>query len=90
MRRTFSIALVASALLSLTGCKGACRELSEKLCECAVNTIERDYCLQRVANEQARFEPTPDEEAVCEARLEQCDCHTIDTEAGKLACGLAR
>lgn len=90
MRRTFTIALVASALLSLTGCKGACRELSEKLCECATSSVEREFCLQRVSNEQNRFEPNAAEEAVCEERLEACDCHTTATEEGKRACGLAR
>lgn len=90
MRRTLSLALVSSALFALAGCKGPCRELSEKLCECAASTVERDFCLQRVANEQARFEPTPNEEAVCEERVEKCDCHTIDTDEGKRACGLAR
>lgn len=90
MRRTAAIALVSSALLALAGCKGPCRELSEKLCDCAVNSYEKDACLQRTANEQSRFEPTVEEEDVCEQRLEQCDCHTIDTEEGKRACGLAR
>jgi hypothetical protein len=90
MRRTAAIALLSSALLALAGCKGSCRELSEKLCDCAQNTVEREFCLQRTSNEQSRFEPTAEEEAVCEQRLESCDCHTIDTEAGKRACGLAR
>lgn len=90
MRRTLALALVSSALFALTGCKGPCRELSEKLCECTTSTTDRDFCLQRVSNEQARFEPTADEEGVCEQRLEACDCHTIDTDEGKRACGLAR
>lgn len=90
MRRTLALALVSSALFALAGCKGPCRELSEKLCECTTSTTSRDFCLQRVANEQARFEPTAEEEGECEARLEACDCHTIDTEQGKIACGLAR
>ncbi len=90
MRRTLALALVSSALFALAGCKGPCRELSEKLCECTTSTVDRDFCLQRVSNEQARFEPTADEEAVCQARIEECDCHTIDTDEGKRACGLSR
>jgi hypothetical protein len=90
MRRTAAIALLSSALLALSGCKGPCRALSEQLCDCAQNSLEKEACLQRTANEQSRFEPTAEEEAVCEQRLEECDCHTIDTEEGKRACGLAR
>ncbi|XXF79128.1 hypothetical protein P2318_05085 [Myxococcaceae bacterium GXIMD 01537] len=90
MRRTLAIALVSSALLTLAGCKGPCRELSERLCDCAQSSTVREFCIQRAANEQSRFEPTAEEESVCEQRLEQCDCHTIDTAEGKVACGLAR
>lgn len=88
MRRTAATVLV-SALFALAGCKGPCRQLSEKLCECTTTTSEKELCLQRVSNEQNRFEPTAEEEAVCEGLVDKCDCHTIDTDEGKRNCGLA-
>jgi hypothetical protein len=91
MRRLLLTAAVLCASLSgLTACKGACRELSEKLCECALNSVEKQSCRQRAAEEEKRVEPTAENEAVCEARLEGCDCRTIETEEGKKSCGLAR
>lgn len=91
MRRLFLTATLLCATLSgLTACKGACRELSEKLCECAVNSVEQQSCEQRAAQEEGRVEPTAEDEEVCEQRLEGCDCRAIETDEGKRACGLAR
>lgn len=91
MRRLFLTAAVLCASLSgLTACKTTCRELSEKLCECALNSVEKQACQQRAADEEARVEPTAEDEIACEAKLEACDCRAIETEEGKKACGLAR
>jgi hypothetical protein len=91
MRRLFlTAALLCSTLSGLTGCKGACRELSEKLCDCSTNSVEKELCLQRAAQEESRVEPTEEDEVVCEERLEGCDCRRIETEEGKRACGLSR
>lgn len=85
-------ALVLFALfgLALTGCKGNCRKLSEKLCECEINSVAKDACLQRVSSEDSRIGPTPEDDATCGALLDSCDCHLIGTAEGKKACGLAR
>jgi len=92
MRRPAAIALLSLALFGLSGCKGACRELSEKLCECSTTSLEREVCIRRASNDEAVVEPTADDEAFCESKLETCDCTQvdIDTTEGKLACGLAR
>ena len=77
-------------LLGLSSCKGNCRQLSEKLCDCFTNSAERETCLRRASSEEARVSPTADDEATCKTLLAGCDCHTIDTPEGKRNCGLAR
>lgn len=97
MRRSAAIAVLSLALLGLTGCKSACRELSEKLCDCSTTSFEREVCLRTASNDEALFEPTAEEEAVCEEKLPGCDCKNIQNAstpdellAAKQACGLAR
>ncbi|QSQ20198.1 hypothetical protein JY651_33705 [Pyxidicoccus parkwayensis] len=91
MRRLLiTAALLCSTLSGLAGCKGACRELSEKLCDCSTNSVEKELCLQRAAQEEGRVEPTPEDETVCEGLVDGCDCHNIETAEGKKACGLSR
>jgi hypothetical protein len=83
------VALVVAASL-LTGCKSRCRQLSEKLCDCALNSNERTLCLQSAASKEALSAPSEGDEAVCQALFEQCDCRLVDTPVGKIRCGLAR
>ncbi|WP_338870422.1 hypothetical protein [Myxococcus stipitatus] len=91
MRRFFlATALLCATLSGLTGCKGSCRELSEKLCDCAINSVEKEQCLQRAAQQESNVEPTPEDEAVCEAKLDGCDCRKIETPEGKRECGISR
>lgn len=89
MTRTLSF-LVLAGLLGLSGCKGPCRQLSEKLCDCAATSTERTSCLQRAASEESRIAVQPEDEARCEGLLESCDCRLVDTPEGKQRCGLAR
>lgn len=97
MRRSAAIAVLSLVLLSLTGCKSACRELSEKLCDCSTTSLEREVCVRRASNDEVLFEPTAEDEAVCEEKLPSCDCNSIQNArtpeellAAKQACGLAR
>jgi hypothetical protein len=97
MRRSAAIAVLSLVLLSLTGCKSACRELSEKLCDCSTTSLEREVCVRRASNDEALFEPTAEDEAVCEEKLPSCDCNNIQNAStpeelleAKQACGLAR
>jgi hypothetical protein len=93
MSRFVSFAVLSFALLGLTGCKGACRELSERVCDCAsITTLEKQVCAQRAANDENLVEPSSEQEAVCEQKLDTCICGQVDIETteGKEACGLAR
>jgi hypothetical protein len=95
MRRPAAIALLSFALLGLTGCKGACRELSERVCECSTTTsLEREVCVRRAANDETIVEPTAEDETFCESKLSSCNCvdnpkFDINSTTGKEACGLA-
>lgn len=90
MRFLRILAPLCLALSLLAGCKGPCRQLSEKLCECAENTYQKENCLRRVSSENDRVAPTPEQEQFCAELLPGCDCHAVDTAEGKRACGLAR
>ncbi|MBI3181697.1 MAG: hypothetical protein HYZ28_06105 [Myxococcales bacterium] len=80
----------ALALLGLAGCRGSCRQLSEKLCECAANSAEKDGCLRRASQQEGTVALTPAQEEKCAELLPKCDCHAIGTAQGKKDCGLAR
>jgi hypothetical protein len=89
VRRLVFVAAALAPLLAL-GCKGSCRQLSERLCDCQITATAKTACLQRVASEDQRVAPNPEQEATCASLLQSCDCHQIDTPEGKVACGLAR
>ncbi len=94
MRRSVAFAVLSLALFGLTGCKGACRELSEKLCDCSTTSLEREVCIRRATNDEALVEPSAEDEAFCESKIEDCKCgeadFDIESTQGKMACGLAR
>ena len=87
--------LLLTVCLGLAGCKSQCRQLSERLCECSLNSTERSNCVANAGTKEASNAATPQEEDVCRAKLQpglptSCDCHLIETAAGKIRCGLAR
>jgi len=87
---------LAVAAFALAGCKSNCRQLSERLCECTINSIERDSCLRTAGAAEGSNPPSAEAEVLCANLLKPadggtgCDCRLIDTKAGKVACGLAR
>ena len=81
---------VVFLLSTLTGCKSACRQLSERLCECALNSTDKSACVQRAGNSEGQNPPSPTQDQHCKDLLPTCDCRLIDTPAGKIRCGLAR
>lgn len=82
--------LVILCAFALYGCKGNCRQLSEQMCDCQLNTVDKNACLQRVASSEGVNPPTPQDEARCAELKPGCDCRLIDTPEGKARCGLAR
>lgn len=90
------LVLIFIAALTLAGCKSACRQLSEQLCNCAVNSVERDACLRSASAAEGSNPPSAEDETFCLGLLrppegvQGCDCRLIDTKQGKIRCGLAR
>ncbi len=88
--------LLAAFAFALAGCKSNCRQLSERLCECTINSVERDSCLRTASAAEGSNPPDAEAEVLCAHLLKPldgglgCDCRLIDTKAGKVACGLAR
>jgi len=88
MRPRFLAPLLALALLG--GCKDNCRNLAEQLCQCAANTNDKNNCLQGVSTRASNTSVSSDQNTYCGELQPLCDCHTVNTVAGKYACGLAR
>ncbi len=82
--------VLAAAVFGLVGCKSQCRVLSEKLCDCAINSLDKDACIRRAATNEGQVVITAADEATCAALVNQCDCRIVDTTVGKERCGLAR
>src|SRR3954462_9335457 len=89
VRRFVFVGAAALALLSL-GCKGPCRQLSEKLGECQASTTAKTSCLQRVDAEETRIGPRWAGAPSCSKHLDECACDQIKTPEGKVAWELAR
>ena len=81
---------MAFSALAFAACKGDCRQLSEQLCNCQLNTVDKNACLQRVASSEGVNPPTSADNARCAQLKPNCDCRLIDTPEGKARCGLAR
>ena len=88
--RLWTAVFLMGVVLVGPGCKGECRRLSEKLCECATTPAEKNACLQTAATKESSFGTDASEESVCSKLYKGCDCHTVNTSEGKRACGLAR
>ncbi|MGQ0505608.1 MAG: hypothetical protein ACT4TC_09835 [Myxococcaceae bacterium] len=84
-------ALLTLLVLAFTaaGCKSKCRQLSEKLCDCATNSIEKESCLRSASNDEGRVSVSDEANAQCAQLLPGCDCRAVNTPEGKVACGLA-
>lgn len=85
-----SLLFLVTLGLGLSGCKGSCRQLSEKLCECAINSTEKAACVARAGSSEGSNPPSDAAAAFCQEHLQQCDCRLINTPEGKLRCGLSK
>lgn len=77
-------------LVAASSCKSQCRQLSEKLCECATNTNDRTICLQAASVKDSLNVATSTDQDNCKVLLATCDCHLTNTRRGKVRCGMAR
>jgi hypothetical protein len=86
--RSLLLALLV-ALPVLASCSTSCEELAEKICGCESSTTARDACERRASDLQDARGTSDAEQERCEGFLDTCDCHALNTAAGKRACGLA-
>jgi hypothetical protein len=84
------ILLCLLVLPALSGCKSSCVELAGKICDCQATQTDRDNCNTAESSRASSINPTAEEEATCAALVDSCQCHELNTAAGKMACGLAR
>jgi len=97
MRPARFVALAAglAALALASGCTTHCEELADKICGCVFEGPTRDACKNRVKSQlkNGTYRPDSTDEAYCESLLGQCThdnfCYWLNTEDGKVACGLA-
>ena len=87
--------LLLAALLTLSlaaagsGCKDACDELSDLICDCEPNSTEQASCRETVKSMKATRTPSPDELQYCEDHLESCTCDSIE-DGNLIACGIGK
>ena len=96
-------ALVLSVLLALAAgtaaCGSPCQDLADRICNCKPAGSLRDNCKSSVSNQIGGNGQRPGEtdQKRCEALLATCpdpesnahQCEVLQTEEGKVACGLA-
>ncbi len=89
------LAPIALAALALTACSGPCKELGDRLCQCAPSGTSRDTCQRQVDDALAKQSPS---QSQCNAWLDSCTpnppggaqfCEWLLTDAGKSACGIS-
>lgn len=91
--------LAAVAVASLAaGCSKPCEELGDLVCKCNPGGMSKATCEQQVENVIDNVDPTERQDETCSDLLDRCDggnpagvtfCEWLETEEGKVACGLA-
>jgi len=100
LRAPMRLSLAGLAALALTAaCGSPCQDLGERICRCQPSSALRDACNKSVQDQIGRGDPKPHqhEQDFCEQKLKTCPnpstdstaCDQIQSEAGKIACGLA-
>jgi hypothetical protein len=97
MRPARIVALAAGlvALAPAAACSTSCQDLGEKICSCIAEGPNRDACNNRVESQvtSGPYKPGASDEAYCESLLGACShenfCYWLNTEEGKVKCGLA-
>jgi hypothetical protein len=93
MKRLAPLLLLA-CVITLTlaaGCGNACLQLADKICSCQPDDTSRANCQQRARNQGGIFSVEPQNETFCQGKLdsEACDCQSLVTPEGRMACGLS-
>jgi hypothetical protein len=86
--RALALAVLV-ALPALAACSTPCEDLAAKICGCEASTALRDACERRASDLQDQRGTSDAEQNRCDKLVDTCDCHALDTAAGKRACGLA-
>ncbi len=99
LMRHLGLCLLALLALPLAGCGNPCQDLGNRICSCSGAGTSADTCRQQITNLLKDNGVTAGDEAFCSSKLDTCQtpaapadtrfCEWINTEAGKVACGLA-
>ena len=84
------IACVLSLSLA-AGCGDACLNLANQICSCQPDDTSRANCQQRARDQGGIFSVEPQNEEFCQGKLdsEACECQSLITPEGRMACGLS-
>ena len=87
---------IAALVLLAAACSDPCKDLGNRICKCIPVGTSVDTCKQEVDNMVKSVDPTKDQDRICSDYLDSCGppagvdfCEWLQTEAGKVACGLA-
>jgi hypothetical protein len=82
--------IALAAAVAFCACTSPCLQLAGKICDCQSTSTLRDTCNQQANDTKSQVSVTGDDDVRCQKLLTSCDCHALDTEQGKIECGLAR
>jgi hypothetical protein len=92
------LALLALLAVPLAGCGNPCQDLGNRICSCSGSGTTADTCRQQIQNLLKDTGVHAADSAFCSAKLDTCAvptggdvrfCEWINTDTGKVACGLA-
>jgi len=97
MRRALlSLCAAVLSAAALAGCGNACEDLGARLCGCSGGGTASDTCKQQIKNQLNDLGLTSANKNFCAQTLDTCSapagmefCEWVNTQQGKVACGLA-
>jgi hypothetical protein len=99
LRRPMRRLAATLPLLLVVACGSPCEDLGTRICQCQTAGALRDTCQRSVKDQIGNGNPRPgqSEQDRCEQLLKTCPdpskdstaCDKLETEQGKIACGLA-
>ncbi len=95
--RPIAAALALTLLATAAACGSACQDLGNRICSCQTTLALQDACKNAVKTQLGSGTQPAADQSLCQAKLATCPDPTVDanacdemnTEAGKVACGLA-